>query len=164
MLNECQVWVDEIREVFPVLDKYIILADYGRVPKKAMSLVNSKIVRRTKKEIKQLSSISKNHVRIKQLRREYKVILSKELKELEDIALRRQIILYILVNKLMHIEKKDLLKLNSYYNRIKKRKVDSILLEEESLEKYNHLREKDNLPKVLSIQEVNLAINEVIER
>jgi hypothetical protein len=37
-----------------------------------------------------------------------------------------------------------------------------VLVEEESLERYNYLREKEKLPKIESIQEINSGINEII--
>ncbi|MAG08784.1 hypothetical protein CMO89_04880 [Candidatus Woesearchaeota archaeon] len=163
MPNECQVWANETREFFPALDKYIILADYGNIPKKALSLIDSKIRKRTNKEIRILSSISNSSKRIKTLRREYKVTLSKELKKIKDISLRRQVVLYTFINRLMHVEKRDLLELNNPYNKIKKKKINSMLLEEESLERYNQLRKKDNLLEIRNSQDINLAINRIME-
>jgi hypothetical protein len=62
----------------------------------------------------------------------------------------------------MQIEKEDWLKSNNPYNKVKKKKISSVLVEEESLERYNYLREKEKLPKIESIQEINSGINEII--
>jgi len=155
MLSECQVWIHEVREFFPALNKYIILASYGEVPKKSLSILKSKIIRNANIRPKELEKGK----RIKKLRREYKVTMNKELKKIKDIALRRQVIFYTAVSELIRIETKDLLK---SYNKTKKKKVRSILLEEGSLERYNFLRKRNNLPEIRDIHYINLAINQIL--
>ena len=160
MLTECQVWAHEVREVFPALNKYIVLAGYGNAPKKVLGYMESRVIRNNGSS--KLVLQKKGRKRIKKLRREYKVVLSKELKKIEDLVLRRQVVLYTIVSKLMRIEKEDWLKSSSSYNKVKKKKISSVLVEEESLERYNYLREKEKLPKIESIQEINSGINEII--
>lgn len=43
MENECTAWLNEVREIFPKLNRKIISADYKKIARKSLGYVKTKI-------------------------------------------------------------------------------------------------------------------------
>ena len=142
MVNECIEWIDETRDVFPSLNRLAILADYKKMSQKKLGFVRAKIEQKIDFDPESLLLGNSNKIQGTKLNpKEFQIFINQDLQRIKNIALRKQIVQYILIHELLHIENKDLITLSKSYNRRKKKKIHVNNFEEEVFNRFNKLRE-----------------------
>ncbi|MCG2718399.1 MAG: hypothetical protein L6408_06155 [Nanoarchaeota archaeon] len=164
MIEECMLWLDEIRQPFPKLDKKVILAEYKKMSKKSLGFVKAKIEQKIDFDPEALL-LGKNP-KIKKKRTkpsEFKIFINQELQKIKNEALRKQVVQSIMVHELLHIENEDLVTLSKDYRRRKKKKIHTKYFEEEYFKRFNQLRKMKGIMEIEKKEHLNIAINKILQ-
>ncbi|MEM2388324.1 MAG: hypothetical protein QXW78_04305, partial [Candidatus Thermoplasmatota archaeon] len=89
---------------------------------------------------------------------------NKNLKRIKRKAIRKQVVQYVIVHELLHIANEDILVLSKDYSRRKKKKIHVKDFKKEFFRRYNELRKLNNLPQISKQEDLNLAINKILEK
>lgn len=163
-MEEHKEWLNEAREVFPKLDKKVILAEYKKMSAKKLGFVRAKIEKSLDFDAE--AFILGNDTRIKTKVKEpneFNIFINEELRKIKNEALRKEIIQYIIIHELLHIESKDLVTLTKQFSRRKKKKIHTHDFEQEILDRYNLLREKRSIIKIDKVEHLERAISRILE-
>lgn len=157
-------WLHESREVFPNLDKKIILSEYKRIGSKTLGFVKAKIKQELDFDPESLLLGNTNKVRKKRLKpKEFKIFINEKLQRIKNPALRKQIVQHILIHELLHIESDDLITLSKEYGRRKKKKIHLKEFKVEIFKRYNKLRELKGIMQIEKREHLDIAINRILE-
>lgn len=163
-MNECMTWLHEVREIFPKLDNKIIMADYKKIAKKSLGYVKTKIEEKLNFDPESLILGKDYKIKKRKLKpKEFYVFVNDKLEEIKNLELRKEIIQFIMIHELLHIEKGDLITLSKKYSKRKKKKFHINDFSNEIFEKYNELRELKNMPRIKEKQYLNIAISKILE-
>ena len=148
----------ECKEVFPKLKRYKITCEYGKLPKNVLGCT-SRLVRReiSAEDILLLGESRKPE-------KEFEIKINEKLRKIEKEEVRKEIVQYIMVHELLHLENKDLLTLAKNYKKRKKKKIHVKEFDKEVFERYNKLRELRGLPKIQKIEDLEFAIHKIISK
>lgn len=163
-MEECMEWLAEARNVFPGLDKKVVLAEYKRLGRKSLGCVKARIEQKTVFNPEDLllgKSSEVRRVRVKP--REFTILINQDLQKVRNIALRKEIVQSIMMHELLHIEQEDLVTLSKDYGRRKKKKVHINEFEEEVFERYNKLRETKGIMQIEKKEHLEIAIQRILE-
>ncbi|MEK6952628.1 MAG: hypothetical protein AABX29_06450 [Nanoarchaeota archaeon] len=161
---ECISWLSEVREVFPKLDKKIILAEYKPMTNKKLGFVRAKIEQ--KLDFNPEALLLGEKVKIKNKRskpQKFDIFINSNLQKIKNIALRREIIQHILIHELLHIENEDLITISKNFNKRKKKKIHLNNFEEEVFIRFNQLRELKGIMKIEKKEHLELAISKILD-
>jgi len=164
MENECARWLNEVRDIFPKLRKKIILANYKKISKKSLGYVKTKIEERINFNPEALilgkeQKIKKNKLKPK----EFYIYINKRLQRIKKNDLRKEVVQFIMIHELLHIEQEDLITLSKQYSRRKKKKIHVNDFENLVFERYNKLRELKNMPKIKEKQHLDIAVSKILK-
>lgn len=163
-MEECMEWLAEARNVFPSLDKKVVLAEYKRLGRKSLGCVKARIEQKTVFNPEDLllgKSSEVRKVRVKP--KEFTILINQDLQKVRNIALRKEIVQSIMMHELLHIEQEDLVTLSKDYGRRKKKKVHINEFEEEVFERYNKLRETKGIMQIEKKEHLEIAIQRILE-
>jgi hypothetical protein len=163
--SECSQWLEECIWVFPRMKRYNIECDYNKLPDKALGRVKTKIqIKKTiNPEMLLLEGRSETKIKRKIIE-EFMIDINERLKHINNATLRKQAVQYIIVHELFHIENKDLITLSKNYSKRKNKKIHKQEFKNTVLEKFNALRQMSNLPTIKSVENMELAMNEIFSR
>lgn len=158
-------WLDEIRDIFPNLNRKTILADYKKTPKKSLGYVKTKIEQKLNFDPESLI-LGKEHkiIKTRSKPKEFYIYINNKLQEIKNSDLRKEIVQFVMIHELLHIEQEDLITLSKQYSRRKKKKIHVNDFENEVFEKYNKLRELKNMPKIKEKRHLDIAISKILEK
>jgi len=157
-------WLAEARNVFPSLDKKVILAEYKRLGTKSLGCVKAKIERQVAFNAEDLLLGKSNEVKSVRVKpKEFLIIINHGLQKVSNVALRKEIVQFILMHELLHIEHEDLVTLSKDYSRRKKKKVHVNEFEEEVFNRYNKLRESKGIMQIEKREHLDMAIQRILE-
>lgn len=162
--NECMNWLHEVREIFPNLDRKTILTDYTKISKKSLGYVKTKIEQKLNFDPESLilgkeQKITKTRSKPK----DFNICINRKLQEIKNPELRKEIVQFVMIHELLHIEQEDLLTLSKEYSKRKKKKIHINEFENEVFERYNKLRELKNMPKIKEKKHLDIAISKILE-
>ncbi|MEM2259207.1 MAG: hypothetical protein QW762_04375 [Candidatus Thermoplasmatota archaeon] len=164
--REEEKWLKECLKVFPELGKDIkIKCFYKKTPRKCLGRVMGRVD--TKKDIDVESLLFEGKVKKKIVRKKpgrYEIEINKNLKRIKRKAIRKQVVQYVIVHELLHIANEDILVLSKDYSRRKKKKIHVKDFKKEFFRRYNELRKLNNLPQISKQEDLNLAINKILEK
>jgi len=126
MEKECIIWLNEAREVFPSLDKKSILTDYKNISGKGLGYVKARIEQKMNFDAE--AFILGKDYRISKKRimpKEFYIYINSKLQEIKNPELRKEIIQFIMIHELLHIEQEDLITLSKQYSKRKKKKIQN---------------------------------------
>ena len=161
---ECTEWLNEVKNVFPSLKRKFFYVDYEKMSHKRLACVKAKIEQKINFNPESLLLGESN--RIKKTRsspKEFEVLINQDLKRLVNPALRKQIVQYLLIHEMLHIESKDLITLSKNYSRRKKRKIHVNEFEGEVFRRFNKLRELKGIMQIEKREHLDIAINKILE-
>lgn len=164
MVEECMEWLGEARNVFPNLDKKVILAEYKRLGRKSLGCVKAKIEQKIAFNPEDLllgRSNEMKKVRVKP--KEFMILINQDLQKIKNPALRKEVVQSILMHELLHIEQEDLITLSKDYSRRRKKKVHVNEFEEEVFNRYNRLRELKGIMQIEKKEHLDMAIQRILE-
>ncbi|RLJ02470.1 MAG: hypothetical protein DRP10_01250 [Candidatus Aenigmatarchaeota archaeon] len=158
MVDELAEWLHECREVFPKLNKYKITCEYGKLSKNVLGCT-SRLIRR---------EISADDILLfgesRKPEKEFEIKINEKLKKIERENVRKEIVQYIMVHELLHLENKDLSTLSKNYKKRKKKKIHVKEFDNEVFERYNKLRELKGLSRIQKIEDLEFAIHKIISK
>jgi len=164
MESECIIWLNEVREVFPGLDKKIILTEYKKIVGRGLGYVKARIGQEINFNAEAFILGTNSKIRKKRaMPKEFYIYINNKLQEIKNPELRREIAQFIMIHELLHIEQKDLITLSKQYSRRKKKKIHINSFENEVFERYNQLRERKNLPRIKEESQLKLAISKILD-
>jgi hypothetical protein len=164
MENECIKWVSEAREVFPKLNRMVILADYKKMNHKRLGYVQTKIEQKIDFDPESLLLGNSNKIKKRRLKpKEFKIFINQDLQKIKNSALRKEVVQHILIHELLHIESEDLITLSKDYNLRKKKKIHVSDFKEEVFKKYNQLRELRGIMQIQKREHLQIAIQKILE-
>ena len=155
--DELAEWLHECRKVFPKLDKYKITCEYKKLPKNVLGCVGE-LVREIMPEDILLFGETKSQ------NGEFEMKINEKLKKIEKEEVRREVVQYVMVHELLHLENKDLSTLSKNYKKRKKKKIHVKEFNKEVFERYNKLRELRGLPKISKFEDLEFAIHKIISK
>ncbi len=162
--EECMEWLHETRTIFPKLDNKIILTEYRKMSNKKLGYVSAKIEQKLDFNPESLllgePTIMRRKIKKPQ---EFKVYINQKLQDIENSALRKEIVQHILIHELLHIELDDLVSLSKQYKRRKRKKIHTREFEEEIFRRFNILREKKGITKIEKIKHLEIAIHKILD-
>ena len=85
------------------------------------------------------------------------------MQKIKNIALRKQIVQYILIHELIHIENEDLLTLSKEYNRRKKKKIHTHDFENDVFKRFNELRASKGIMQIQKSEHLEIAMQRILE-
>jgi len=162
--DECMEWLLDVRGVFPKLDKKTILTEYKKMSNKKLGYVSAKIEQKLDFNPESLllgePTIMRRKIKKPQ---EFKVYINQKLQDIENSALRKEIVQHILIHELLHIESEDIITLSKQFGRRKKKKIHTHEFEEEIFRRFNILREKKGMIKIEKIKHLEIAIHKILD-
>ena len=163
-MQELNLWLSEVKRVFPKLIRKSISVDYKSISKKKLGYVKAKIEQKLDFDAESLLLGQKTEMK-KQLKipSDYKIFINQELLKIKNTALRRQIVQHILIHELLHIENHDLITLSKDYNRRKQKKIHLDECENEIFKRFNQLRALDNIMEIEKREHLEIAISRILE-
>lgn len=164
MSEECMEWLNESRDVFPDLDKKVILVEYKRLGRKALGCVRTKVEQKLSLNPEALLLGESNKVQKMRVKpSEFHIFINKDLQRIVNVALRKEIIQSILMHELLHIEQEDLITLSKSYGRRKKKKIHINEFEEEVFNRYNKLRGLKGILQIEKREHLELAVQKILQ-
>ncbi len=94
---------------------------------------------------------------------EFKIYVNQKLQDIENPALRKEIVQHILIHELLHIESEDIITLSKQFGKRKKKKIHTREFEEEIFMRFNILREKKGIIKIEKIKHLEIAIHKILD-
>lgn len=163
-MNECSDWLDETRVVFPQIKRKKIKSDYKAMSHKKLGYVSAKVEKRLDFDATALLLGEDTRVNQKKIRpKEFKIYINVGLQKIKNIALRKQIVQYILIHELIHIENEDLLTLSKEYNRRKKKKIHTHDFENDVFKRFNELRASKGIMQIQKSEHLEIAMQRILE-
>jgi len=157
-------WLAEARNVFPSLDKKVILAEYKRLGRKSLGCVRAKIEQKMAFNPEDLLLGKSNEVKKVRVKpKEFMIIINQDLQRINNIALRKEIVQSIMMHELLHVEQEDLVTLSKDYGRRRKKKVHVNEFEEEVFNRYNKLRELKGIMQIEKKEHLGIAVQKILE-
>ena len=164
MDNEPMMWLNEVLQVFPTLNRKTILADYKKIKSRKLGYVTAKIEQKLDFDPEALLLGEQTNVKKRRLKpKEFKIFINRDLQKIKNPALRKEIVQNILIHELLHIESEDLITLSKDYNRRKKKKIHVNDFEEEVFNRYNKLRELKGIMQIQKREHLQIAIQRILE-
>lgn len=164
MNNECMEWLNEVRDVFPRLNKKIILAEYKKMSNKKLGLIKAKVWQKLDVDSEALLLGKNVKVRSRIVKpKEFNIYVNQNLQKIINPALRKEVVHTILIHELLHIEAEDLITLSKNFNKRKKKKIHINDFEEEVFQRYNKLRDMKGIMKIEKKEHLDIAINRILE-
>jgi len=161
--DECMEWLLEARKVFPKLDKKTILTEYKKMSSGKLGFVRAKIVQELDFNPESLLLGKSTNIKKRIIKpQEFVIYINEKLKEIQNPALRKEVIQYIIIHELSHIASEDIITLSKQYRRRKKKRIHTKNFEEEIFNRYNILREKKGIIKIKEIEHLERAINRIL--
>jgi hypothetical protein len=163
-MDKVTEWLNETLEVFPEIKRKKILADYKKIASKKLGYVTAKIPKDYNLDPEALLLGATNSVR-KKIRkpRDFKIFINDRINKIPNLALRKQIVHYILIHELLHIVNEDLFTLSKEYNRRKKKKIHLNEFEDEVFLRFNKLRESKGIMQIEKREHLCIAIQRILE-
>lgn len=162
--NECVEWVNEVKEIFPNLNRKKISVDYKKMSGRRMGCVKAKIEQKLDFDPEALILGESNKVQKRRLKpKEFKILINQDLQKIKNPALRKEIVQNILIHEMLHIESEDLITLSKDYSRRKKKKIHVNDFEEEVFNRYNQLRELKGIMQIEKREHLDIAIQRILE-
>lgn len=161
-IDECSEWLFECRIAFPKLKNLTITCDYAALPEKALGRIKGKVRREHDIDAEELLLSGKVFAKTKKsVEEEFVVQINEKLKNIGKQELRKQAVQYIIIHELLHAENKDLLTLSKSYGRRKTKKIHVKSFDEETLGRFNIVREAYGLPKIPEFKSLEAAVNKL---
>ncbi len=92
---------------------------------------------------------------------DFEIKINEKLRKIKNPAMRKQVVQYVLIHELLHLENKDLLALSKSYGKRKKKRIHVAELEKMAFERFNQLRELTGMPRIRRVEDLKLAINKI---
>ena len=157
-------WLHEVRKIFPKLNKKIILTDYKKMSGKSLGYVRTRIEQKFNFDPEALILGTNKKIRKTRTKpKEFYIFINSKLEKIENPELRKQIIQFIMIHELLHVEREDLITLSKQYSKRKKKKVHVNKFENEVLDRYNELRELKDIPRIKEKKHLDVAISKILE-
>ena len=164
MENECMKWTSETREIFPKLNKIVILADYKKMSHKKLGCVQTKIEQKIDFDPESLLLGKSGKIKQRRLKpKEFRIFINQDLQKIKNPALRKEIVQHVLIHELLHIESEDLFTISKSFNRRKKKKIHIKEFEEDVFQRYNQLRELKGIMQIQKREHLQIAIQRILE-
>jgi len=157
-------WLNEVREIFPKLNRKIILAEYKKIDRKSLGYVKTKIEEKLNFDPESL--ILGKEYKIKKKRnkpKEFHVFINNKLQEIKNPELRKQIVQFIMIHELLHVEQEDLITLSKKYSRRKKKKIHVSDFGNQVFNRYNELRKLKAIPKIKEKRHLDIAVSKILD-
>jgi hypothetical protein len=163
-MDECKIWLDEVKQVFSKLNRKKITVNYKKMRSKQLGYVRAKIREKFNFDPEALLLGKNNKIKKRRLKpKEYEIYISERLQKIKNLALRKEIIQHTLIHELLHIENDDLITLSKRFSRRKKKKIHINEFDEEVFKRFNKLREIKGLMQIQKKEHLNIAINKILE-
>ncbi|MBI5148411.1 hypothetical protein HZA33_01910 [Candidatus Pacearchaeota archaeon] len=163
-MDECIKWLNETREIFPKLNKKRISVKYKKMSRRKLGYVRTKIEQKFDFNPESLILGESRSIKKRRLKpSEFNIHINKNLQKIENPLVRKEIVQYIIIHELLHIEAEDLITLSKEFNKRKKKKIHVNNFEEAVFDKYNKLREINGLPKINKPEYLDSAINKILK-
>jgi len=164
--NELDKWLNECLKAFPEMKRSIkIKCFYKKTPKKCLGRVKGEI--EIKEDIDAEALLLEGKVKRKVIRKKpkkYEIEINENLKKIKGKPIRKQIVQHVIVHELLHILNEDILSLSKDYRKRKKKKIHVKDFRKEVFRRYNEVRKINNLPLISKREDLDLAINKILER
>ena len=158
------MWLNEVLQVFPTLNKKTVLADYKKIRSKKLGYVTAKIEQKLDFDLEALLLGEQTNIKRRRLKpKEFRIFINQDLERINNIALRKEIVQNILIHGLLHVESEDLITLSKDYNKRKKKKIHINDFEEEAFNRYNKLRELKWIMQIQKREHLQIAIQRILE-
>lgn len=164
MPNECPEWLYEVRQIFPKLDKKVILSEYKDMSGRRLGYVSANISH--KLDFNPENLILGKNTEVKKIiekPHEFSVFINSDLQKIKNIALRKEIVQNIMIHELLHIESEDLITISKDFSRRGKKKIHIHDFKEEIFNRYNKLREIKGIMKIEKREHLEIAISRILE-
>lgn len=163
-MDECMEWLNDARDVFPLLDKKAIVCEYKKMGQRRLGCVRAKIEQKLDFDPEALLLGEKTKVRKTRAKpSQFSISINSSLQKVGNVALRKQVVQSILMHELLHIEAEDLLTLSKVYSRRKKKKIHLKDFEEEVFRRFNMLREKKGILQIEKKEHLEIALRRIMD-
>lgn len=157
-------WLNDARDVFPLLDKKAIVCEYKKMSQRRLGCVRAKIEQKLDFDPEALLLGQETNIRKTRAKpSEFSISINSSLQKVGNIALRKQIVQSILMHELLHIEAEDLVTLSKEYSRRKKKKIHVNQFEDEVFKRFNMLREKKGILQIEKKEHLEIALSRIME-
>lgn len=163
-MNECEEWLKECLLVFPEIKRKKPEIDYKNISSKKLGYVSARLEKKLDFDPEALLLGKETSICEKKSKpKEFKIFINSRLKEIGNIALRKEIVQNIIIHELLHIENEDLFTISKDYNRRKKKKIHVNGFEQEVFNRYNNLRALKGIMQIQKKEHLDIAIQRILE-
>jgi hypothetical protein len=159
-LKECEEWLEVSRKIFPKLRRRKIGVRYTKMTRKKLGCVTAKIPREFDFDPEALLLGKETPIRKKTTMPDYYQISINQ--DIQNPALRKQVVRHILIHELLHVEYGDLVAQTKSYSQRKRKKFHVADFEQEVFNRFNQIRELENLPTIQKKEHMNAAIQKIL--
>jgi hypothetical protein len=161
---EIDEWLKESILVFPKLKNKKIKVNYKNINSKRLGYVSAKIEKSLDFNPEDLLLGKKTIIKEKKKRpKEFNIYINNKFEKIKNIALRKQIVLYVIIHELLHIMNDDLFTLSKDYNRRKKKKIHVNDFDDEVFNKFNELRKLKGIMVIEERRHLDIAISKILD-
>jgi hypothetical protein len=162
--KECMDWFLDCRKVFPKLDKETVHSAYKEMTHKRLGYVSAKMKKVPDFDAEALLLGTSTNVKHSVQKPEvYDIFINQRISKIRHLLLRKQVVQTIMIHELLHVESKDLFTLSKKYSRRKKKRIHTHDFETETFERYNQLRELNDLPKIAKKEYLDEAVHKILQ-
>lgn len=162
-MGECEEWLEECLNVFPkVRRRYHVTCIYAKTPEGTLGRIRGEVTVRREVDPESLLLYGKAMPKIRRkISGDLEIQVNEKLRKIENPLMRKQVVQYLFVHELLHLERKDLLELNKSYGKRTRKRIHIGKFEEMVFERFNQLRELGGMPRIRSKDDLKLAISKI---
>lgn len=163
-VSELDSWLNETLQVFPEIKRKAVRIEYKPMSIKALGRVKAKIEQKLDFDPEALLLGEQQQVRKRRLKpKEFIIHVNNRIQNVKNEALRKEIVQYVILHELLHIQGEDLLTLSKDYSRRKKKKVHVSKFEEEVFKRFNELRRRKGIMEIQKPEHLETAVSRIWE-
>lgn len=163
-MNELKEWLKECLTAFPEIKRKKICINYKKITAKRLGYVSAKIEREIDFDAEALLLGENINIKKKKKKpKEFKIFINDKFENIKNIALRKQIIQYVVIHELLHIANEDLFTLSKDYKKRKKKRIHVNNFDEDVFIRFNKLRESKGIMQIKNRKHLDIAIQKILE-
>jgi len=163
-MDELIDWLDECLLVFPEIKRKKININYKKIASKRLGYVSAKIEKSLNFDAEALLLGEYTKINeVKKKPKDFKIFINSRFQKIGNIALKKQIVLQVIIHELLHIMDEDLFTISKDYNKRKKKKIHVNDFKEEVFNRYNKLRELKGIIQIQKKEHLDIAISKILE-